>query len=166
MKAFEIFIPVVIVGGIALSQSCCPKHYPTIVYRDSVRVEIRERIVHDTVSFEVPVIKEVNVTKDTSSHLENDWAKSDAEMKDGFLWHSLETKGKTVYIPVTTVVHDTVIVEKEAHEITVEKLVEKPLTKWQKFRLTGFWLLALGCAAALAYIFRKPLLSLIGKIPI
>lgn len=146
-----------------LLSACCPKHYPTIVYRDSVRVEIRERIVHDTVKFEVPVIKEINVTKDTSSHLENDWAKSDAELKDGFLWHSLETKGQTVYVPVTTIVHDTVTVEKEAQETIIEKEVEKPLTWWQRLRLKAFWPLLGVLLALVLWIYRKPLLGLFVK---
>lgn len=141
--------------------ACSPKHYPTVVYRDSIRVEIRERIVHDTVSFEVPVIKEVNVTKDTSSHLENDWAMSDAELKDGFLWHSLETKGKTIYLPVEVPVHDTTYIEKEAQVITDVKEVEKPLTAWQNFRLKGFWWLLGIIATALLWYFRKPILGLL-----
>ena len=144
--------------------ACSPKHYqPTIVYRDSVRVEVHERLFHDTVSFEVPVIVEKNVTRDTSSHLENEWATSDAELKDGFLWHSLETKGQTVYIPVTTIVRDTVVVEKEATETIVTKEVEKPLTPWQNYRLRAFWWLILGIVALLAYTFRRPVLSLLRK---
>ena len=145
--------------------ACSPKHYqPVVVYRDSVRVEVHERLVHDTVSFEVPVIVEKNVTKDTVSHLENEWAKSDAELKDGFLWHSLETKGQTVYVPVTTVVRDTVVVEKEATETIVTKEVEKPLTPWQNYRLRAFWWLILGLVALLIYTFRKPILTPLRKI--
>lgn len=135
--------------------SCCPKHYPQVVYRDSVRVEIRERIVHDTVKFEVPAIKEKNVTRDTSSHLENDWAKSDASLVDGFLEHTLETKGKTVYIPVTTIVRDTVTIEKEAVETIKGVEVEKPLSWWQRLKLGAFpWLLG-GVLLLLLWTFRK-----------
>jgi len=140
--------------------SCCPKHYPQVVYRDSVRVEIRERIVHDTVKFEVPLIKEKNVTRDTSSHLENDWAKSDASVSDGLLYHSLETKPKTVYVPVEVPVHDTLYIEKEGKGTTITKEVERPLTRWQRFRLKGFWWLLAGLVGCLGWIFRKPILSL------
>ena len=156
---------VAIVALLAVA-SCCPKHYPQIVYRDSIRVEIRERIVYDTVKVEVPKIVEKNVTRDTVSHLENDWALSDAELKDGFLWHSLETKGQTVYVPVQVPVHDTTYIEKEAQETIITKEVEKPLTKWQKARLDGFWWLLATVLAALVYFLRKPILSLIRKIPI
>lgn len=144
--------------------SCCPKHYPQVVYRDSVRVEIRERIVHDTVKFEVPVIKEKNVTRDTSSHLENDWAKSDASLVDGFLEHTLETKGRTVYVPVTTIVRDTVTIEKEAVETIKEVEVEKPLSWSQRTKLGAFWWLLATCVALLIYTFRKPILTLLRKI--
>ncbi len=161
MKAFEIFLPLVFVVGIATIHSCCPKHYPQIVYRDSVRVEVHERVVHDTVSFEVPVIIEKNVTRDTVSHLENDWAQSDAELKDGFLWHTLETKGQTVYIPVTTIVHDTLMVEKEAVETIKEVEVEKPLSWWQRLKIGAFpWLLG-GFIALLLWATRKLWLKLI-----
>lgn len=136
-----------------LAMGCCPKHYPTIVYRDSIRVEIRERLVHDTVTFEVPVIIEKNVTKDTTSHLENDWASSDATLSDGFLWHTLETKGQTVYIPITTTVHDTVTVKEQAEEVTVIKEVEKKLNWWQKFRLRAFWWLLAGLSISLLFLF-------------
>lgn len=164
MRAFEIFIPIVFAVGLIGSQSCCPKHYPQIVYRDSVRVEVRDRVVHDTVTFEVPVVIEKNVTKDTVSHLENDWAMSDAELKGGLLWHSLETKGQTVYIPVTTIVHDTLMVEKEAVETIKEVKVEKPLSWSQRTKLGAFWWLLAACVALLIYTFRKPILTLLRKI--
>ena len=141
--------------------SCCPKYYPQVVYRDSVRVEIRERIVHDTVKFEVPVIKEKNVTRDTSSHLENDWAKSDASVSDGLLYHSLETKPKTVYVPVEVPVHDTLYIEKEGKETVVPKEVEKPLTWWQRFRLKGFWWLLGSLSILLLWALRKQVLRII-----
>lgn len=147
---------------LALS-SCCHKHYqPQVVYKDSVRVEIRERLVYDTVKVEVPKVVERIVTRDTSSHLENDWAMSDASVSDGFLSHSLETKPHTVYVPVAVPVHDTTYIEKEAQETVIEKEVEKPLTWWQKVRLGAFWWLLGGLVACLAWIFRKPLLKLLS----
>lgn len=143
--------------------ACSPKVLPPVNHTDSVRVEIRERLVHDTVRFEVPIIKEKNVTRDTTSHLENDWAQSDAEVKDGFLWHSLETKPHTVDVPYEVPVHDTTYIEKEAQTITVTKEVEKPLTWWQKTRLGAFWWLLVGLVGCLVWIFRKPLIGLVKK---
>jgi hypothetical protein len=132
-----------------------------VVYRDSVRVEVHERLIHDTVSFEVPVIIEKNVTRDTASHLENDWAKSDASLIDGFLEHTLETKGRTVYVPVKVPVHDTLWREKSAQETIITREVEKPLTWWQRARLRAFWWLLAGLVACLFWIFRKPMLRIL-----
>ena len=39
--------------------------------KDSIRVEINERVVHDTVSVSVPIEIEKVVTRDTTSKLEN-----------------------------------------------------------------------------------------------
>ena len=42
--------------------------------------------------------------------------------------------------------------------------VEKPLTAWQKFRLSGFWISSIALLLLLAYIFRKPLLRLLCRL--
>lgn len=147
-----------------LACACSPKVLPPASHTDSVRVEIRERIVHDTAILEVPKVVEKNVTRDTSSHLENDWAKSDAEVKGGFLWHSLESKPQIIKVPVAVPVHDTTYIEKEAQTITEIKEVEKPLTWWQRFRLGAFWWLLVGLVGCLVWIFRKPLIGLARKI--
>ena len=102
-------------GMLLLLASCGHgKQLPVAQHTDSVRVEIREKVV----------------TRDTSSHLENEWAQSDAVVSGGFLAHSLETKPHTVYVPVTVEVHDTTVVEKEAQTVIQE--VERQLTWWQK----------------------------------
>jgi hypothetical protein len=44
----------------------------------------------------------------------------------------------------------------------VEVKVEKPLTVGQRAKIGAFWWLLAGLVAALAWIFRKPLLKLIG----
>ena len=117
----------------------CKKQQPTVIVRDSIRTEIRERIVHDTATVEIPVEVEKIVTRDTASHLENNYAKSDAVVSDGLLYHSLETKPQVIKVPVFVPVHDTLRVEKEAEIRTETQYVEKPLNWWQKFRLGAFW---------------------------
>lgn len=148
--------------ALLLLASCCPKHYPPVVeIRDSIRVEIRERLVHDTVKVEVPKIVEKVITRDTVSHLENEWALSDAALVDGFLSHSLETKGRTVYVPIQVPVHDTVIVEKSAEKEVIEVEVEKPLSWWQRLKIGAFpWLLG-GFIALLLWVTRKLWLKLL-----
>lgn len=119
------------------------KHEPKIEYRDSIRVEYRDRIIHDTATFEIPVIIEKNVTRDTSSHLENPYAKSDAVVSEGFLWHSLESIPQTIEVPVEVEVHDTTYIEKASETIYVTEYIERKLTWWQGFRIDTFWWLVL-----------------------
>lgn len=139
---------IAILGLALLAVSCGTlKQKPIIEYRDSIRTEIRERIVHDTATVEIPVIKEVNVTRDTASHLENTYATSDAVVSGGYLHHSLKTKPQVIKVPVFVPVHDTLRVEKEAGIRTETQYVEKSLSWWQKFRLGAFWWL-LGLALA------------------
>lgn len=60
---------------------------------------------------------------------------------------------------------DTLITVRELHDTTtVERKVEKALSKWQKARIDAFWWLALGLAACLAWIFRKPIFAIVKKI--
>ena len=59
--------------------------------------------------------------------------------------------------------HDRYIY-KEFHDtttVTVEKKVEKELTAGQKMKINSFWWLLAGLAAALVWIFRKPIINLI-----
>ena len=127
------------------------KHEPKIEYRDSIRVEYRDRIIHDTARFEIPVIIEKNVTRDTSSHLENPYAKSDAVVSDGFLWHSLESIPQTIEVPVEVPVHDTIYIEKASETVYVTEYIEKKLAWGQDFRLKMFWLLAI-CLAVMVFV--------------
>ena len=136
-----LMLAMLLMPGIASCGICKPQ--PQIEYRDSIRVEYRDRIVHDTATFEIPVIIEKNVTRDTSSHLENPYAQSDAVVSDGFLWHSLESIPQTIEVPVEIEVHDTTYIEKHAETVYVEKPVEKPLTWWQGLRIDAFWWLVL-----------------------
>lgn len=127
--------------------SCSPKLYP-VEHTDSVRVVIRERVVHDSVFFEVPKVVEKNITRDTVSHLENEWAKSDASVSGGFLRHSLESIPRKVYVPYNVYVHDTTVVEKKADTIVKEVNI---LTKGQQRWMTmGKVFLGISIALVLA----------------
>ena len=111
--------------------------------RDSVRVEerVREIKVTDTLFVEVPMQKESTTVRDSMSHLENDYAISDARiMIDGSLYHSLETKPRidTLTQELYVQVRDTTIYrEKVIPQIVT---VEKGLSDWQKIQIRGFWI--------------------------
>ena len=132
---------------------------PRIIERVETKVEVHERVVHDTATFEVPVEVEKIVTRDTVSHLENNWAKSDAVVSEGLLRHSLESKPQVVKVPIEVTVRDTIW--KEAQIIEKEVKVEKPLSWWQKFRIGAFWYLFWAVIVLLLWTFRKPLLKLL-----
>lgn len=150
------FVLIAILGQLFVG--CSPRITPPAEIRDSVRVEIRERPVHDTAYVDVPLIKEVNVTRDTSSHLENEYAMSDASISDGTLRHSLETRPHKIAAPVTITVHDTLTVEKKAETIIKEVNV---LTKWQGFQiilgriLGGLFLLIIVMLVVRAFFVRR-----------
>ena len=150
------FVLLAILGQLFVG--CSPRITPPAEIRDSVRVEIRERPVHDTAYVDVPLIKEVNVTRDTSSHLENEYAMSDASISNGTLRHSLETRPHKIAAPVTITVHDTLTIEKKAETIIKEVNV---LTKWQGFQiilgriLGGLFLLIIVMLVVRAFFVRR-----------
>ena len=126
---------------------------------DSTRVEVHTvtETVHDTAYVELPVIVERIVTRDTTSTLENDYARSEATITDGFLHHSLETKPVRHPVQVETkiVYRDSIIFRDRIQTQTVE--VERQLTKWQAFKMsTGgatLTLLLLAIVTAALYLF-------------
>lgn len=127
---------------------------PTIVYRDSIKVEYRERIVHDTVAVRLPDILQERTTPDTLSVLENDYAKSTAVVHDGTLSHDLHVFPQLIRVPVYYPVHDTLVVREKGETVTEYVEVEKELTKWQslKMRIGGYAMLALLIFAIVAAV--------------
>lgn len=135
--------------------SCSPK----IITHTETVIEYRDRVVHDTTTFEIEKEVEKIVTKDTTSHLENKYAQSDAMVSGGFLHHSLESKPQIIEIPVEVHVTDTLW--KESEVITKIKEVEKELNWWQKMKQSTWGWMLFALAGALIYIFRKQILALI-----
>lgn len=132
-----------IVALLILASCGICKRQPIIEYRDSVRVEYRDRIVHDTATFTITKEVEKIVTRDTTSHLENSYAKSDAIVSQGLLSHSLESIPQVIKVPFEVEVHDTTYVEKSAETVYATQYVEKELNWWQGFRIDAFWWLLL-----------------------
>ena len=143
---------------LAGATSCCA---PRVITKTETVVEYRDRVVHDTATVAVPYEVEKVVTRDTVSHLENGYAKSDASVSGGFLSHSLESKPQIIRVPVEVHVTDTIKVEKEAVETIKEVEVEKSLSWWQKAKIGAFWWLLGAVIGLLLWIFRKPILALL-----
>ena len=104
---------------------------------ESSRVEVRTETVfkHDTAYVELPIFIEKVATLDTTSTLENIYAKSEAIVTARILHHSLETKPVKVPVQVETkteyrdsvIYRDRVIIETQE--------VEKKLTWWQELKM-------------------------------
>lgn len=124
------------------------------VRRDSVYTKVVERTVYkrDTVRIHVPQQVAVAQVKDSTSRLENDWAVSTAHVyRDGTLRHSLETKAGPRPIETETpiIYRDSIVFrDRDVQKVEVRE-VEKPLGKWQKRQIAGFWVLAV---AVLGYV--------------
>ena len=129
--------------------SCSPR----IVERVVTEVEYRDRIVHDTATVEITKEVEKVVTKDTISHLENKYAKSDAMVSQGLLTHSLESRPQVIKVPIEVHTTDTLWKQSEIKEVVKE--VEKPLSWWKTFQIRGFWVLLGVVILCLLWIFRK-----------
>ena len=138
------------VGAVALLMTaCCPCRNMVAerVVQDSVRTEYRERTVYvpDTVYLEIPLQSAERTTKDSVSHLENEFAVSDARItEEGLLFHSLQTKPQTRAIATEReIVTRDSIAYKDRH-ITATRTVEveRRLTAFQKVQMWGFWVLA------------------------
>ena len=117
--------------------SACGAVRPVIQPTDSTRVEVRveREFVHDTAYVELPVIVEKIQTLDTTSTLENDYARSEASVTDGILKHSLETKPAQLPVPVEKeiVYRDSIVFRDRV--VTEVKEVERQLTFWQQFKM-------------------------------
>lgn len=148
---------IVIFGVTSLFFGCrSVKYVPVYVHdKDSTHTETHTRIdyVKDTLRYAIPGQKAESTARD-SSHLENDYAVSDARiMPDGTLHHTLETKPQERPIVFDKPVErkDSVIYKYRTRTDVMPVEVEKPLTWWQKFRQEAFWWLvgALGAVGTL-----------------
>lgn len=144
---------------LAVMTACCPCRYLTTSMRDSVRVEtiLRTEYIPDTVFVEVPVERERQTVRDTTSHLETSFAVSDARVNpDGALFHSLQNKPQKHPVPTEkeVIYRDSIIYRDRTNTEIVE--VERKLTWWQQTMMRGFWVLL----AVFLFVFRKPIVTL------
>ena len=122
--------------AIALCLSACGTARP-VLESDSTRVEVKTVVetIHDTAYVQLPVIVERVATLDTTSVLENKYAKSAATVSGGVLAHSLETKPakEPVAVEKQIVYRDSLVYRDRVVTETVE--VEKKLSAWQSFKM-------------------------------
>ena len=162
-------LEVFLVAGVFLFSCGTPKviYQTNTEYRDSVVTVVHERLVHDTVSVEIPVEIEKIVTRDTVSRLENSFAKSEAVVSGGFLHHSLESKPRTIYVPVevpvtdTTTHHSSSALEQKTE--TKVEYVEKELTWRQKTEIYGFRCMVLFALLYFLWRYRKQIWAFVRR---
>lgn len=155
---------------IALLGSCAATRKATreTLATDSVRVEVRTETVYvpDTVYIEIPAQAAERTTADSTSHLENDYAVSDARINtDGTLYHDLRTKPQEKAVEILKPVerNDSIVYRYRDRTVTETVEVERELSWWQRTQIYGFRaLLALAVAvlawkqrSAIAAVFRK-----------
>lgn len=99
-------------------------------------------------------------TADSTSHLENDYATSDARINpDGTLYHDLKTKPQKKPVKFEKPVErkdSTIYKTKTVTETEIVK-VPRDLTWWQKTQIYGFWVILF----ILVIVYRKKILSFV-----
>jgi hypothetical protein len=155
MRKILIFLSTLLVG-------CCHSKVttPSVTASDSTVVKVVHKVEHvtDTVYVEIPKIVE-KVKRDTMSHLENDYAYSDAIVKGDNLYHTLATKPQKKAVAVETKIEyrDSIVEKIVEKEIVNTIEVERPDTWWEQTQKKGFnaMLIALALVILLKYISRK-----------
>ena len=159
-----------ILAAVLLLAGCSPcKHIAAIQVQrqDSTHTEVvtKTYFVTDTVFVEIPAQTAERTTADSTSHLENDYATSDARINtDGSLYHDLKTKPQEIPKEVQTPVelNDSIVYKYKDRTVyeTVEVEVERELTWWQKTQMYGFWVALL----VIVITYRKGIWSIIKRI--
>lgn len=130
----------------------------------TVEVSYEKILVPDTVFVEVPAQSASVVTPDTTSTLENDFAKSRASIdSNGMLHHSLETKPQKKPVPTQREIERKDSIVYVGKSVEVPYPVERQLTQWERAQMKGFWILLAIVLIAVCWIVRKPILNLIRR---
>ncbi len=137
--------------------------------QDSVHTEVvtKTYFVTDTVFLEIPAQVSERTTEDSVSHLENDYATSEARITpDGTLYHDLRTKPQEMAFEYDKQVErKDITTHKTGTNTVVEtKYVEKELTWWQQTEIYGFRVLAAFLVIGLAWKYRKATMAFIRKL--
>ena len=144
-------------AALLLGSCCTCKHITSATNteiqeqnNDSVRIEYRERIVTvpDTVFVEIPAQTAERTTADSVSHLENDYAVSDARLNtDGTLTHTLNSKPQLKPVPTekrieyrdSIVYRDRILTKTVTKTETKTEYVEHKRSWWEQTQIYGFW---------------------------
>lgn len=136
-----------------LLSSCCCKRFATsttliekdtVVVQDSMNTKVLIETVYvpDTVYVDIPQQKSERTVVDSVSHLENDYAQSDARINpDGSLFHNLETKPQKKPVEIQKPIErkDSIVYRYKYKDKVKYKdrevIKEKELSKWQQAKI-------------------------------
>lgn len=140
---------------------------PTLQLQNNTDTKIIHTETIDTVFVEIPAQSAERTTPEGFSHLETDYAESDARINDdGTLSHSLKNKPQPKPVPVKNSA-DTIYIDRIIEKpvpVEVPVLTEAKLTKWQQTRLDTWGWLAAALALSLGWTFRTVLITLARRI--
>lgn len=136
---------------------------------DSINVVYREQVsyIPDTVYVTIPLQATERTTMDSVSHLENDYAISDAcILTGGYLYHTLKTKVQTKPVLTTqkVVTQDSIIYMDRWRTVTKNVKVEKQLSWLQKAQIYGCRVLVLLALLQLLLRYRKSVVHIVRKL--
>lgn len=130
----------------------------------NVEVKYEKVFVHDTTYIEIPAQTAERTTRDSTSHLENDFAVSDAKINpDGSLFHDLKTKPQKKPVPVNKEIERRDSIAYVDRYVEVPVPVERSLTRREKTCINWFPYSVVAILLLLVYVFRKPMRSLIRR---
>lgn len=165
--AIIALIIIAVLSSCKSSKGTTTPSIPTVPIQNETEVKYihTERI--DTVFIEIPAQSAERTTPEGFSHLETDYAESDAKINsDGTLSHTLRNKPQPKPVPVKneqdTIYIDRTIEKPVPVEVPVEK--ERALTWWEQTRLKTWGWLAIVIIIAVCWTFRKPIFKLLRHI--
>jgi len=112
--------------------ACTRKVYVPVESTTVITETVRDTIV----KVKLATYRDTITTPDTISHLSNPYAESYARVSGGQLHHSLTSNAPEVDVKTVIVYRDKNVIKKVPYPVDRIVNVEKPLTKWQKARMT------------------------------
>lgn len=137
--------------------------------QDSIRTEIKYKLIEsiDTVFITLPPQTVERTSPDTTSTLENDYAKTTATiLPNGMLFHNLETKQTPVPIPTkkTEAQRDSVVYREKEVPVPYPVEVEVNRLSWmQQAQIYGFRVLVAILLLGAAVRYRKKIFQFVRR---